>query len=343
MGGRTTLLAAALLLSASSPAGSAAPGERPLPVDATRKLQDEGAVYTVEGRVRVPKGVELSVFKGITIRAAGSAPAVIQVDGGFDAVGVQGREVVFENVTVEPGESFESIRLVTTLFRNGGGLRTSEGKPADGKTFVVELSDFMKPCAVDLAFAGGSLSMLSSCFDLPVRVRGATSEPGKRSRLRAAFRQCGQDETYRCRGHMAIQGFRAGLTVEDAEEVTIQACRLGGENFSVKGWSTRLLFTANKVEAPRAEFVAREPGLMAKVQCQENDFLSGDVWVSAPPKAGLRDSLRMDRCWFRGLTDPGEILRKVVRDGEDVPEVNGARVVLVKVAGRPSGMGGKVE
>src|SRR5688572_11119507 len=92
--------AAAMLIPAARAEDPAV--EKPFPVDRTQILSKEKSVYTVEGRVRIPKGVEISVLKEIIVKAKGSAPAVIEVEGSLTVHGVFSREVIFEDVTIEP-------------------------------------------------------------------------------------------------------------------------------------------------------------------------------------------------------------------------------------------------
>jgi hypothetical protein len=332
--------AAAVLLLLSLPAKAApAPVEKPFPVDRTCKLQDDGVVYTVEGRVRIPKGVEITVFHGSTIRCKGEKPAVIEVEGGLDVVGVFETEVPIEDVVIEPCATFESIRLVTASFHGTGGLRTREGVPAEGK-LRVELSDFMKPSTVDLSFRGGYVDLMTSCFDLPVKVRGVDASPTKKNTLRASVRSCNQDG-YACKGHNGRLGVREGLSIENADEIVVSASRIGGEALVIKDWRSKLTFDMNKVETDLLDIRNSEAGRMAKVQFTKCDIGTKQINVFAPPAEGFKDHLTMDRCWFRGLTDAKEILRKVVRDGDDLPEANGSRVVISKPAANPLEFAGK--
>ncbi len=333
--------AGAVLVLLSLPASASPPPEvvRPFPFDRTCKLQDEGVVYTVEGRVRIPKGVEVTVFHGSTIRCKGPKPAVIEVEGGLDLVGVFEKEVPVEDVVIEPCATFESIRLVTAVFHGTGGLRTREGVPASGK-IRVELSDFMKPTSVDLVMQGGYADLMTSCFDLPLSLRAVDASPTRRNSVRLSVRTCNQDG-YQCRGHMGRQGVRKGLSIEGADEIVVASSRIGGESLVVKDWRSRLVFDMNKVETDLLDIRNSEAGRMARAQFTKCDVGSAQVNVFAPVAAGMKDHLTMDRCWFRGLTDPKEILRKVIRDGDDIPEANGSRVVVVKPAAEPVEFAGK--
>jgi hypothetical protein len=331
--------ALAVLLLLSGHAARAVETVRPFPFDKTCKLQDDGVVYIVEGRVRIPRGVEVTVFHGSTIRAKGPKPAVIEVEGGLDIVGVFDKEVTIEDVVIEPCATFEGIRLVTTVFHGTGGLRTKEGVPANGK-LRVELTDFMKPTTVDLVFGGGYVDLMTSCFDLPVKLRGVDPSPTKGNTLRLGVRNCNQ-YGYACKGHLSRQGLRKGLSIENADEIVVSGCNIGGESLVIKDWGSKLTFDMNKVATDLLDIRNSEAGRMAKVQFTKSDIGSAQVNVYAPPAPGMKDHLTMDRCWFRGITDGKEILRKIVRDGDDLPEANGSRVVIVKPASEPVEIAGK--
>ncbi len=342
--GRSTLFfAAAVLLAGAAPLRAAPlPGEpKPFPVTPTQKLQDEGGVYTVDGVVRIPRGVEISVFKGIEIRGVGTKlPAVIEVEGGFDAVGVLGGEVVLKDILVRPAATFEGIRIVAAIFQGRGGLANAPEAPPDGKTLRVEHTCFMKPSSVELSLQAGWVDLATSCCELPVRIRGVEPASDRKNRLKVSIRNCNDDMRYKCPGHKGNQGLLGGLSIECVEEVDVGSSSLGGEVVSVKDWRGRFLFDGNKVTAKRFEFRNSEPGMMGKVQCAKCDVYTTEFLAYAPPKPGLRDVLTMDRCWFRGIEDPKEVLLKVIRDGDDVPQGNGARVSLPKVNAKPLELGG---
>ncbi len=71
------LLCAAFLCVGTS--GTEPGNERPFPIDRTQILSDEKEVYTVEGRVRIPRGVEITCQRDVHGRGTGSTPAVIEV------------------------------------------------------------------------------------------------------------------------------------------------------------------------------------------------------------------------------------------------------------------------
>lgn len=344
---RDRLLAACLL--AALPAGPAAARsapveEKPLPVGRTAKLLEGGAVWTVEGRVRVPRGVELTVLKDCTVRAKGSGPAVIEVEGGFDAVGVLGSEVIFENVTVEPQAAYEKIHMDMVIFRGGGGVRTPKDVAVEG-SILLQNADFLKGSSVDLLYRSGSVALFSSCSEEPVRLRSRRAEGATKDAVKIGVGGCNQlgKERNRCTPHSRRTGLPKGLEVVGGDEVTLTNSRVGGPLVAVRDWGRKLVFEGMKVDAERLEISQGEPGRYVGASCSRCDFPGTKIYVSSPPSDRADDRLVLDRCWFRGLLEPKAILDKVVGDGADDPKNNGVRVAVVKPSDRPLELAGEAD
>jgi hypothetical protein len=319
--------------------GKAAPAPRPLPVDKTRKLIEEEAVYTVEGRVRIKKGIEVTVLRNVKIQGTGSGPAVIEVEGGFDCIGVLTREVILENVTVEPCPKFERVHMDMAIFRGSGGIRTPKDVPAEG-AFMLENFDMVGQTAMDVTLQAGEIELSSACFDNPTRLR-VVPQPGKdKDQVRVFVRGCHQEPKHRCSPHGGRVGLVGGLESDGGDDVTIQLSRIGGSLCSVKNWGQRLIFDGNKVNSAKLEFSHRKAGQYQRVQCAKLDIYSSEVSASAPPDPVLKDTFSMDRCWFKGFDDPRAILEKVVKDGADDPKNNGVRVTFPKINTRPLELAG---
>jgi hypothetical protein len=337
------LLACVLLAAPAAPAaggdGKAELPPKPLPVDRTQKLIEEGAVYTVAGRVRIRRGIEITVLRNCRIQGTGSTPAVIEVEGGFDCIGVLDREVILENVTVEPCPKFERMHMDMAIFRGTGGIRTAKDAPVDGY-FMLENFDMVGQTAMDVTFQSGTIELSSACFDGPVRIRTVTP-PGKdRDQVRIFIRGCHQEPRHKCNPHGGRVGLVGGLEVDGGDDVTIQLSRIGGSLCSVKNWGQRLIFDGNKVNSGKLEFAHRKAGSYQRVQCAKLDIYSTEVSAFAPADPVQKDTFSMDRCWFKGYEDPKAILEKVIKDGADDPKANGARVSLPKVNTRPLELAG---
>ena len=337
----------ALAVLAGWPAAPAPPQDppakqKPLPVDKTRKLIEEGAVYTVEGRVRVPRGVEVTLFRNCRVVAAGSAPAVIEVDGGFDAIGVFGREVIFENVTVEPQAKFERIHMDMVIFRGGGGLRTPKDASVDGY-ILVENFDLVDGAAFDVRFHSGSVELSTVCAEAPTKIVCVNPEGSKQNKVRVFVRGCPQNPMAKCTPHGGRVGLTGGLEADGGDDMTVQLSRVGGALCAVRNWGQRLIFDGMKINSTRVEITHREPGRFQRVQCAKCDVYSKEWIASAPADKVLKDTLTVDRCWFNGITDLKTIFEEVIKDGADDPEKNGVRVQIPKVNARPLELAGPVE
>lgn len=331
-----------VLLLAPSPVrgeGKGAPAPRPLPVDKTRKLIEEGAVYTVEGRVRIPRGIELTVLRNCKIQGTGSGPAVIEVEGGFDCIGVFSREVILENVLVEPCAKFERVHMDMAIFRGSGGIRTPKDVAVEG-AFMLENFDMVGQAAMDVTLQTGNVELSSACFDNPTRIKVVTP-PGKdKDQVRIFVRGCHQEPMHKCTPHGGRVGLVGGFESDGGDDVTIQLSRIGGALCAVRNWGQRLIFDGNKVNSGKLVFSHRKAGQYQRVQCAKLDVYSDEVSASAPADPNLKDTFTMDRCWFKGLADPREVFAKVIKDGEDDPTANGVRVNLPKVNTRPLELSG---
>ncbi len=321
---------------------AAAEDEVPFPVERTAILKEEKTVYFVEGRKRIPKGVTVTCLRDVHIKAKGPG-AVIEVAGALQLTGVQGREVILENVTVEPAATFDTIKASQTIFRGGGGIVSPSGKPIDGY-LLLELMDFVGGARLDLTMSGGSVELSSVCADDPVSVRAVDLE-GKTNTVRVEVRGCIENPHFKCQPHGSRVGLRGGLIVAGAEQVVVRLSRLGGALTSMSDWRESLIFDGNKVTSTALEFRQPAPGRFGKGQFFKCDVYSEKVTFSAPPAEDpkKRDFALVDRFWFHGIKEPKEILEKVVVDGEDDPAKNGVRVKILKVNERALELAGPLE
>jgi hypothetical protein len=334
-------LAALSLASGAAAAGDKdAPPPRPLPVEKTQKLMKEGSVYTVTGRVRIPKGVEITVLRNSVIRGEGSTPAVIEVEGGLDCIGVFGREVILENVVVEPQKKFERVRMDMAFFRGSGGIRSPKDTAVDGY-FLLENFDLTGGTDLDVLQCAGSFELSSACSDAEIRYRTTLPEGRDKGSVRVFIRGCHQEPRHSCTPHGGRVGLVGGLVLDGGEDVTVQLSRIGGARCSLRNWGAKAIFDGNKVNAQLLEFSQDKPGMYQRLQCAKLDVYAPVVTAFAPPAPNMKDTFLMDRCYFSGITDPKQVLEKVIKDGADDPEKNGARVTLNKVGDRPLELAGE--
>ncbi|HEU4394583.1 MAG TPA: hypothetical protein VFS92_03395, partial [Planctomycetota bacterium] len=194
----------------------------------TTILREEGVVYEVDGRQRIPKGVSISCQKDVHIRGKGPS-AVIEVEGTLELQGVSKREVILEGVTIEPCEKFQEVNIDSSIFRGGGGIRTPSGRASEGKLFV-ELCDFVSPARLDVTLSGGSIDLVSSTFHERVSIRAVDPSPETRNKVRLVVRGC--------QGPTAYSGFYGGLVVENVADVVVQLSRVAGPLTAIRDWDT---------------------------------------------------------------------------------------------------------
>ena len=342
--GLAAAVAAFLVGGSGTEPASASPAEPlPFPCDRSQILSKDKSIYTVEGRVHIPKGVEVSVQKDIIIRGKGGAPAVIEVEGSLTVHGVYQREVFFENVTVEPCPQFTQITMDMTVFRGeSGGVKTGRDQSVEGP-LQIEQFDFIGGATMDVTFAAGSVVLSSVCANNPIRIR-TLKPPGKENNnVRIFLRGCPQDPQVLCTPHGSRVGLVGGLEVDGGDDVTLQLSRIGGDLAAVRNWGQRLIIQGLKINSTLLEVTNAKAGQFQRVQFANCDIYSNTVTVSAPLEKGVKDTLTMDRCWFKGVVDPKKIFADTVKDSEDDPAKNGVKVILVKPEERAKELAGPLE
>ncbi len=302
-----------------------APGagtEKPFPpTDRSQILREEGAVYLVEGRVVIPKGVEISCQKDIFIRARGGAPAVIEVAGSFKAHGVSAREIIFEGVTVEPAASFGKIQLDTCIFRKGGGLLTPKGGAAEGE-ILLQFVSFRDSSRCELTMPGGSLQVLDSNGSAPLRVRGPEI-PGKPNRLKAAVRG---------------SSFH-GMEASNVADLTVRINTFRSDPLSFRDCAA-LQFDGNKVEAKELSILQSRAGGFAKTKVMKCDLYCRRIVLRSPADPKVADPVSLVNCWFEGVVDPAGIASRIL-DAADDPS-NNVRASAQNPQERPLELAGSV-
>ena len=310
-------------------AGAARGGdELPLPTRKTTILRDEGTTYFVEGRRRIPWGVEISVQRQIRIVGRG-AGAVLEVAGELKAHGVRGVEVILDNLWIEPAPKFGRIQLDTVVFRSGGGVRTPEGVAVHG-ALVIEKTDFLKGTCVDVSFCGGLIRLLSAGFQVPVRIHARPTAGKTRSTVRLTAIACFSGRVDPLRRH----GFEEGLLVSGFHKATIRNCRVAGAKSEFVDCSA-LTFDANRVDSRVLALRNTKPGLFKGTKLQKCDVYAKEVVFFSPRGKG-RETVLIDKCWFSGHTRVKDILAQVIKDAAD-DEKCGVAAHFVKLKRRPLG------
>lgn len=319
--GATALL---LALSLAAPGAAAADAEAtPLPVDRSTILREQGAVYSVEGKQTIPKGISISCLRDVHIVGRGERPT-LRVEGSLTVQGVGVREVIIEGVRIEPATEFGSVSLETVIFREGGGVLVPRSEPAHGDVQLRDVN-FRQGAGLDLTISGGSVEFAKVTTNDPTRIVGARDD-GKKVDLRVTIEDSDLD----------------GLAVAGARDVTIRLTHLTGELLSFENCDA-LLFDGNKVNARRVEITHAAAGALKKTKWTKCDVYSDSILLRTPRKGGnAMDRVLFEQCWFEGETDEATLREKLVRDGEDEEE-SGAFARFFKISEKPNELAGAVD
>jgi hypothetical protein len=308
-------------------AGAARGGDEwPLPTKKGTILRASGT-YFVEGRRRIPWGVEISVQKNIRIVGRGTG-AVLEVAGELEAHGVWRGEVIFEKLWIEPAPKFGKIQLERVKFRSGGGVRTPEGVAVQGD-LVIENSDFLEDTSVDVSLSGGLIRFLSAGFRRPVRLHGRRKAGKERSTVRLLANAC-----FTRGWSTRLHGFEGGLLVSGFHNATIRNCHVGGARAEFVDCSA-LTLDANRFDSRMLVLRNTKPGLFKGTKLQKCDIYTKEV-VFFCPRDKRRETVLIDKCWFDGHTSIKDIQAEVIKDAAD-DKTSGVAANFIKVKRRPLG------
>jgi len=303
--------------------------EIPFPTKRSTILRKGGVVYYVEGRQRIPWGCEISCQKDVKIVGRG-AGAVLEVEGSLQIHGVTDREVIIENLWIEPAPKFEDIHLDMVIFRGGGGLRTPKGQACRGGRVFIENADFQSGTTINVGLESGKLDLTASTASDPVVIRGMAAKDMSQSSLKVVIRGC---------VHMGgTDGLAGGLFVSGCRDLTVRINRLGGATSEFVD-NTTCLFDGNKVNSAHLIFRQTRSGRMSKTKLLKCDIYSTKVTLAAPE--AKKERVTLDKCWFKGLTKKKQILEQVITDGEDGG--SGAYAKFLKINKRAQELAGAVD
>ena len=263
---------------------------------------------------------------------AGRGASVLVVAGSLQIHGVSTREVILQNLWIEPAKRFEDIHLDMAIFRGSGGLRTPKGQPASGGRVFVENVMFDQGGVVNLELVAGRVDFSATSVYEPAIVRGIPRDGKPFSPLVVNIRGCTSKEV--------PGGFMGGLTVSGARDVTVRSSRLAGAKTTFLD-NRAITFDANKVNSGVLEFKQSAPGRMSKTKLQKCDIYSTQVVLYAPASKGKKERVTIDKCWFKGLLKKQEILAKVIKDADDGE--GGAYAKFQKINKRPLELAGPLD
>jgi hypothetical protein len=298
--------------------------EMAFPAEKSTILREGKVAYIVEGRLTIPKGVEVSCQKDVHIRGRGANPTIV-VEGSFQVHGVGLREVIFEGVTVELAPVFEDCQIDMAIFRDGGGIVTPKDQAVTGKLFV-ENTSMMTGCRIDVAFTNGHVDLSSTSSGAETSIRAVDRDDEKQNRVKLKIRACKL----------------TGLFIENVYDVTVILSHLKEGRAEFRDCRT-LVFDGNKVNAETLEILSSTPGGLNRTKVLKCDIYSKKVRLSAPLKGDkATDSVTLQNCWFEGEEDPRVVHEDIVDDHQD-DEKNGARVKVRNPLERPNELAGAID
>ena len=323
-----------VLLAAATGAPAEGPAEKPLPVDKTTILPS-GGVYVVEGRVRIPKGIEITVQKDTKLVGRGK-DATIELVGELKIHGVADSKVLIEGVTFEVQETFGELRLdMTKVSGTSRGVVSPKGKAVDGRIMVMN-TEFEGAAGLDVTMIANEVDLQRVYVRAPVRVKAVDPEgtPGNRVKLNLLNNYTGPTTVE----PGALMG---GVLVQNVHEVIVRACRIGGEKASFTDCD-EVTFDANQVNCASVEITRTAPGGFGKTSITKCDVRCQKIVLFAPAAPGKTEIVPVDKCWFDGETDEAAIRTKYLRDKDDDAKC-GVRADVTKPMERPLELAGKVK
>lgn len=326
-------LAAACLLAAAPGAGAADDEAKPLPVAKTAILKS-GGTYFVEGRVRIPKGVEITVQKDTKIVGRGE-DAAIEVVGALAIHGVTDGAVAIAAVTIEVQAKFESLRVDMAVFSGRSrGIVTPKDTPCDGRIVVLN-TEFKETASVDVTMSGNEVDLQRVYMAAPARVRAVDPPGSPGNRVKLNVLNCCTATGIGVPG--ALMG---GIVVERVADVTVRGTRICGDTAKFADCGA-VEFDGNQVKCATLEFAQSAPGRFGRTSISNCDLLCEKIVVWSPAAPGKAESIPCDKCWFDGETNEKTVRDKYLRDKDDDPKC-GVTVKLTKLMERPLLLAGKI-
>jgi len=309
----------------------AADDEKPLPVERNGILAN-GVTYVVEGRVRIPKGVTITLQKDTKL--VGRKDAVLEVDGELEVHGVGAAHVPIQDVTIELHPKCAGIHVDMVDLAGTTKITTAKDQPTDCE-IILENVEFKDKAGLDVEMNGNTVLLRRVRAPNLVRVKGVDKEGavGNKVRFIASFCNPGKQPAGATAGRLM-----GGVVVENVSEAVIHACNLLGDKVSLKDCDV-VAFDENYVGCKTLEFVQTETGRFAKTTILKCDFQCDSLVASAPFVEGRTEKLVVDRCWFDGGTAPTAVRDRYVKDRSRDPKC-GVMVEIKKLEDAPLGLAG---
>ena len=198
-------------------------------------------------------------------------------------------------------------------------------KPAVGKLFIENVS-FQTGASIDVAFENGAIDLSSVSSHAETSIRAVKGDDGEKNKLKVKIRA---STLY-------------GLFIDRAHDVTIRLTQLAEGRCEFHDCRT-MTFDGNKVNATSLEFHQSAAGCFGKTKVTKCDIYSQKVVLRCPKRGGkCQDRVVLDRCWFKGETDPKFVRKEIITDAEDDEKV-GVHAKLGKLSKRPNELAGAVD
>ena len=305
--------------------------EEPFPVAKSAILRGAGTIYFVEGEQTIPKGVEVSVQRGVRIVGRGEG-AVLRVEGTLVMQGTLGSEIEVKDLDLVLAPKFQQVRTGYCDFLSSNIL-TAEGGSSAGK-LQIENALVTGGSRIELTFHEGVIRLLGLSALLPTKIVCVPPEGGSESQVEVWASNCFQST--------AAAGITGGLSVTGAAKLSIRTCRIAGELASFRDCRA-ITFDSNRIDSKRFELLAGRPEELGSLKITKCDIYSRSVVLrAAKGDSSVIARILFDRCYWGGLLDPRKILEEVVTDGDDESD-NATRARIGKIQKRPVGLAGLPE
>lgn len=305
----------------------------PFPTDKNTRIEDEGAIYTVAGRQRIPRRVSITAMRAITIQGEGEG-AVLEVSGDLKLQPATGGRIELKDLWLEITPECRDLELRSCAFTGKGGIRPSPDGPNDTRIFMSNV-EFERGTTMTLEASGGDVDMLACFFDGPLVLRGIPRSERAGSTLVVSMLSSKGGQNGRPKGVLG------GITVEGLKEALIRNCDIAGPEalFVDNG---KLTFDGNNARAARVEFKNSSYGKFKGLDVKNCDFRTPALVFTCPTLGKKAERIVIDHSYFGGSEDPDTIKREKLSDQENNPET-GALTILKDVCTVPLGLGGDQE
>ncbi len=298
--------------------------QTPFPADRTTDLREDGATYTVEGRVKIPRNVSITALRQMTVRGNGT-DSVLELSGALKLKAATGGKIKLIDVWLELTPDCKELVLSHVQFFGRGGIRPAPDGPADTKIFM-EYTDFLERATLTLEMTGGELDIQSSRMTTTATIRGIPRSEKSNSKLDVMILGCTGRE----------QGLLDGLVIESAKSVLVRNCDIAGSESRFVD-NEKLDFDGNNARCRALEFRQTTFGGFKRTKVHNTDFTTPRVLFHAPTDGDKAERLKLDHCYFDGMEDPATIKERLIEDAERDPE-NGVLIQFSRISPTPLGL-----